>query len=327
MKKTMITGVTPTGGFTLGNYIGAIRNFVTLQDDYDSYIFIADLHALTAYQEPKKIRKTILDLAAIYIACGVDPKKTNFFIQSNVNEHSALGFLVAFQCRVGELSRMTQYKSKRTKNSVDLGLFIYPTLMAADILLYDAEVVPVGADQKQHIEITRDLGERINKRYGKIFKLPQYYIPKVGNRIMNLQNPLEKMNKSADKNDKGTIFLLDDVVITRKKIMSAVTDSINIVKYDEKNQPGISNLITIMAVLSKKDIKEIEKDFCNSNYGDFKKAVADVVEKFLIDFQKRYSEIRNSEQLLNILKNGAKVAQLKAECKLNEVKNKMGIDI
>ncbi len=327
MKKRMITGVTPTGGFTLGNYIGAIRNFVALQEEYDSYIFIADLHALTSYQEPKKINKTILDLAAIYIACGIDPLKTNFFIQSNINQHSALGFLVAFQCRVGELSRMTQYKAKRKKESVDLGLFIYPALMAADILLYDAEIVPVGADQKQHIEITRDLGERLNKRYGDMFKLPNYYIPKVGSRIMNLQNPLEKMNKSADLDDKGTIFLLDDVAVTRKKIMSAVTDSENLIKFDEKKKPGISNLITIMSVLNKKDIKEIEKEFANSNYGQFKEAVADVVCQFIVNFQKKYNKIRYSDELIDILKKGGCEALRVAECKLNEVKNKMGIDI
>ena len=327
MKKTMITGVAPTGGFTLGNYIGAIKNFVALQSEYNSYIFIADLHALTLYQDPKKIKKRILDLAAIYIACGIDPKQTNFFIQSNVNEHSALGFLVAFQCRVGELSRMTQYKLKKEKGGVDVGLFIYPALMAADILLYDAEVVPVGADQKQHIEITRDLGERMNKRYGEMFKLPQYYIPKVGNKIMNLQNPLDKMNKSADVDDKGTIFMLDDVKEVKKKIMSAVTDSDNVIKYDEKNKPGISNLMTIMAVLTDKTIKEIGKLYQDSNYGQFKKDLVDIVEEFLIEFQKRYYKIRDSKELLVILKNGANEAKKQAECKLKVVKEKIGIDV
>ncbi len=329
MKKTMITGVQPTGNFTLGNYIGAIKNFVSLQEQHDSFIFIADLHGLTTYQEPKKINKIILDLAAIYLACGVDPKHTKFFVQSSVNEHSVLGFLVAFQCRVGELSRMTQYKSKKAKagNSVDLGLFIYPTLMAADILLYDAEVVPVGSDQKQHIEITRDLGERLNKRYGEIFKLPEYYIPENGHRIMDLQNPTEKMSKSAPLDDKGTIFVLDDVKTTRKKIMSAVTDSDNKVKYDEKNKPGISNLITILATLRDCSIKEVEKEFGDCNYGVFKEKVADEVEKFLLNFQAKYQKYRESEELITILHEGAKAAEARAQKKLDFIKEKMGIAI
>ena len=245
MKKIMITGVQPTGNFTLGNYVGAIKNFVRLQKDYNSYIFIADLHGLTSYQNPKDIQDRILDLAALYMACGVEPKYTKFFVQSDVNEHSVLGFLIAFQCRIGELSRMTQYKSKKEKqgkDGIDLGLLIYPTLMAADILLYDASIVPVGKDQKQHIEITRDLGDRFNKRYGHTFNLPEYYIPEIGGKIMNLQNPTEKMSKSAPRNDKGTIFILDDINITKKKVMSAQTDSGNQIYFDEKNKPGISNL-------------------------------------------------------------------------------------
>ncbi len=329
MKKTMITGVQPTGNFTLGNYIGAIKNFVNLQKSHDSFIFIADLHGLTTYQEPAKINKTILDLAAIYLACGVDPKETNFFVQSKVDEHCVLGFLIAFQCRVGELSRMTQYKAKKEKSggSVDLGLLIYPTLMAADILLYDAEVVPVGSDQRQHIEITRDLGERVNKKYGGMFKLPDYYISKYGHRIMNLQNPLEKMNKSAPADDKGTIFVLDDVKITRKKIKAAVTDNDNKIKYDEKNKPGISNLIIILAILRDVTISDIEKEFENSNYGEFKEVVANEVERFLLDFQAKYQKIRESDELIKILQAGEKEARKRAQAKLETVKTKMGIMI
>jgi len=326
-KEKMITGVQPTGNFTLGNYIGAIKNFVKLQEKYDSYIFIADIHGVTSYIEPKKIHNTILDLTAIYLACGVNPKHTNFFVQSDVNEHGMLGFLIAFQCRVGELSRMTQYKSKREKlgNDVDLGLFIYPTLMAADILLYDAKVVPVGMDQKQHIEMTRDLGERFNKRFGKTFELPDYYIPEVGAKIMNLQDPKEKMSKSADLNDKGTIFILDDIKITRKKIMSAVTDNDNIVKFDEENKPGISNLISILSVIADKDIAAIEKEYKDSNYGEFKKAVADVVCDFITDIQNRYNCFRNPAELRKILKEGAENAKSVAGSKLYEVRSKMGI--
>lgn len=328
MKERMITGVQPTGNFTLGNYIGCINNFVKLQDKYDSYIFIADMHGVTSYKEPKEIHNTILELTAIYLACGVNPKYTNFFVQSDIDEHGMLGFLIAFQCRVGELSRMTQYKSKKEKlgnNGVDLGLFIYPTLMAADILLYDAKVVPVGIDQKQHIEMTRDLGERFNKKFGNTFELPDYYIPEVGAKIMNLQNPAEKMSKSADKNDKGTIFILDDIEITRKKIMSAVTDNANIVRFDEENKPGISNLISILSVISNKDIKEIEEEYRNSNYGNFKKVVADTVCEFIKDIQNKYNSFRNSNELEVILNTGAENAKKVASLKLKEVRYKMGI--
>ena len=327
-QKTMITGVQPSGNFTLGNYIGAIKNFVKLQDKYNSYIFIADLHGLTSYQNPEDIKRRILDLAAIYLACGVDPKYTNFFVQSDVNEHSVLGFLIAFQCRVGELSRMTQYKSKKEKqgkDGIDLGLLIYPTLMAADILLYDAEVVPVGSDQRQHIEMTRDLGERFNKRYGDTFKLPEYYIPEIGHKIMNLQNPLEKMSKSAPVNDKGTIFILDDVKITRKKIMSAVTDNDNEIKFDEENKPGISNLISIYCSITNKTINDVEKEFKDCNYGTFKTKVADEVEKLILSIQDKYKKYRYSKELYEILESGASEASKYASIKLEEVRNKLGI--
>lgn len=328
MKKTMITGVQPTGNFTLGNYVGAIKNFVKLQKDYNSYIFIADLHGLTSYQDPKDIHDRILDLAALYMACGVDPEYTIFFVQSDVNEHSVLGFLIAFQCRIGELSRMTQYKSKKEKqgkDGIDLGLLIYPTLMAADILLYDASIVPVGTDQKQHIEITRDLGDRFNKRYGHTFNLPEYYIPEIGGKIMNLQNPTEKMSKSAPRNDKGTIFILDDINITKKKIMSAQTDSGNQIYFDEKNKPGISNLISIFSAITDKSIKEIEDKYKNYTYGDFKKELANEIEKFIIPIQEKYKKYRYSKELINILKDGAKEANKQATNKIIEVRKKLGI--
>lgn len=328
MKKTMITGVQPTGNFTLGNYIGAIKNFVKLQKDYNSYIFIADLHGLTSYQNPKDIQDRILDLAALYMACGVEPKYTKFFVQSDVNEHSVLGFLIAFQCRIGELSRMTQYKSKKEKqgkDGIDLGLLIYPTLMAADILLYDASIVPVGKDQKQHIEITRDLGDRFNKKYGRTFNLPEYYIPEIGGKIMNLQNPSEKMSKSAPSNDKGTIFILDDINITKKKIMSAKTDSSNQIYFDEVNKPGISNLISIFSAITNKSIKEIENKYKNYNYGDFKKELANEIEKFIIPIQEKYKKYRYSKELINILKDGSKEASKLASKKIIEVRKKLGI--
>ncbi|MGM9850339.1 MAG: tryptophan--tRNA ligase [Bacilli bacterium] len=326
--KTMITGIQHTGNFTLGNYLGAIKNFVKLQDKYNSYIFIADLRGLTTYQEPKNIHDRILDLAAIYLACGVDPKKTNFFIQSDVLEHTELGFLIAFQCRVGELSRMTQYKSKKQKqgsNGIDLGLLIYPTLMAADILLYDAEIVPVGNDQIQHIEITRDIGERFNKRYKKTFKLPEYYVPEVGARIMNLQNPLEKMSKSSPIDDKGTIFILDDIEITKNKIMRSKTDSENKIYYDEENKPGISNLISIYSAITNKTIKKIEDMYKDKNYKEFKNDLANILEEFILPIQEKYKKYRYSKELLEILKKGKLKAQEYASKKITEVKRNLGI--
>ena len=223
---------------------------------------------------------------------------------------------------------MTQYKSKKEKqgkDGIDLGLLIYPTLMAADILLYDAEIVPVGSDQRQHIEITRDLGIRFNKRYGDTFKLPEYYIPEIGHKIMNLQNPTEKMSKSAPINDKGTIFILDDINVTRKKIMSAVTDTDNLIKFDEENKPGISNLISIYCSLTNKSIKQAEDEFKNCNYGTFKTRVADEVEKLILPLQEKYSKYRNSKELYEILENGAKEATEYANKKLEEVRNKLGI--
>jgi len=328
MKERMITGVQPTGSFTIANYIGAIKNFVSLQEKYESYIFIADMHGVTSYIDPSKIHNTILDLAAIYLACGVNPKYTSFFVQSDVNEHGMLGFLIAFQCKVGELSRMTQYKSKKQKlgsEGIDLGLFIYPTLMAADILLYDSKIVPVGIDQKQHIEMTRDLGERFNKKFGKTFELPNYYIPEVGSKIMNLQNPKEKMSKSSNPDDKGTIFILDDIEITRKKIMSAVTDNDNKIIFDEENKPGISNLISILSVISNKSIKDIEDEYQYSNYGEFKKGVSDEVCEFIKGIQDKYNYFRYSGELELILNKGAKKASKISSLKLKEVRNKMGI--
>lgn len=329
--ETMITGVRPTGNITLANYIGGIRKFVEQQYDYNSLIFIADIHGLTSYIDPEEIRNNILDITAMYMACGIDVEHTALFMQSDVLEHCNLGFLVAFQCGVGELSRMTQYKSKRkelSKNDKDMGLFIYPTLMAADILLYDAKVVPVGADQRQHIEKTRDLGERFNKIYGNTFKLPDYQIPRVGAKIMNLQNPSEKMSKSAPKDDKGTLFMFDDIEISRKKIMSSCTDSENKVYFDEENKPGISNLISLMAAITNREIEDIEKEFQDSNYKDFKIAVADQVCDFIKNVQEKYFKYREDEELLKkILKNGADKARSYASNKLVEVRKKVGLYI
>ena len=329
--KTMITGVRPTGTITLANYIGGIKGFVEKQQDYNSYIFIADIHGLTTYIDPEEIRNNILDITAIYLACGIDTKHTALFMQSDVLEHCNLGYLMSFQCSVGELSRMTQFKSKKQqlgKNEKDMGLFIYPTLMAADILLYDAEIVPVGADQRQHIEKTRDFGERFNNIYGETFKLPEYYLPKIGAKIMNLQDPSQKMSKSAPKDDKGTIFILDDVEITRKKIMSACTDNEGKVYFDEENKPGISNLLSLVCVVNNMTIKEAEKKYKDYSYKDFKIEVADGVCKFIKNIQKKYYKYRNDEdKLRKILKKGADKARLAAQDKMKQVKDRVGLSV
>lgn len=329
--KTMITGVRPTGIITLANYIGGIRKFIEQQNNYNSLIFIADIHGLTTYIEPKQIRNNILDITALYLACGIDLSHTIIFQQSDVLEHCNLGFLMAFQCGVGELSRMTQFKSKKaelSKNDKDMGLFIYPTLMAADILLYDAAIVPVGADQRQHIEMTRDLGERFNKVYGKSFELPEYQIPKIGAKIMNLQNPEIKMSKSAPKDDKGTIFILDDVEITKKKIMSACTDSEGKIYFDEDNKPGISNLLSIVAVIDNLSIEEVSEKYKDYTYKDFKIEVADKVAKFILGIQEKFYKFRNDEELLKkILNDGALKARSLASKKMNEIRNKVGLKI
>jgi len=329
--KTMITGVRPTGSITLANYIGGIRKFVEQQHNYNSLIFIADIHGLTTYIDPKEIRNNILDITAMYLACGVDLKSTALFMQSDVLEHCNLGFLIAFQCGVGELSRMTQYKSKKlelSKTEKDMGLFIYPTLMAADILLYDAAIVPVGADQRQHIEKTRDLGERFNKIYGNTFVLPEYQIPKIGAKIMNLQNPSIKMSKSAPRDDKGTIFILDNVEITRKKIMLSCTDSEGKVYFDEENKPGISNLLSIVAVIDNLSIKEVEEKYKDYNYKDFKTEVANKTCDFILSIQEKFNKFRNDEEYLKeVLKEGANKARLYASKKMIEVKEKVGLKI
>lgn len=328
MKKTMLTGVRPSGSLTLGNYLGAIKNFVDRQEKYDSYIFLADLHAITSYIEPQKLKESIKSSIAIYLACGVNPKVTTIFKQSDVLEHGTLGFIMTFQTKMGELSRMTQFKCKSaqlTKQGVDTGLFVYPTLMVADILLYNTVIVPVGKDQQQHVELTRDLAERYNKKYGETFVMPDVYVAPVGNKILNLQNPLEKMNKSDSFDNKGTIFLLDDIEVAKKKIMSAKTDNLGRVHFDEENQPGISNLMSILSKITDESFESIEKRYENKGYGEFKKEVAETVAKLLTKIQKKYNKFNNEEVLNKILKKGARNAKIVAQETLNRATKTLGL--
>lgn len=326
-NKRMLSGIKPTGELTLGNYIGAIKNFVKLQDEYELFIFIADLHALTMPQEKAELRRRIKEIAAMYIACGIDPEKTTIFIQSEIPAHPMMGYLMECTSYIGELNRMTQFKEK-TKNqkneAIRCSLYTYPALMAADILLYDPEYVPVGDDQKQHVELTRNLAQRFNNKYGDFFTIPEPISPKIGARIMDLQDPTSKMSKSDD-NDKGCILLLDDINIAKKKIRSAVTDNEKSIKYDPINKPGISNLLSIYSVLSNKAILELEKEYQGVGYGDFKKALSLVVAEELTKIQTKYYEVINSNYLNEVLDKGAERANQIAMKKVYKAFNKVGL--
>lgn len=324
-KKVMLTGLQPTGVITLGNYVGAIKQMVINQDKYNSVIFIADMHSITVPQDPKELHENIRSLVALYIACGIDPKKNTIFIQSE-NEYIAnISWLLECNTYYGELSRMTQFKDKSLKHkNFTSGLLTYPVLMAADILAMDTNVVPVGIDQKQHVELTRDIAIRFNKKYGEVFVIPDVMISDSGTKIMNLVEPTKKMSKSSN-NPKSVIRLLDDEKTIRKNIMSATTDSEMSIKYDMENKPGISNLINIYSVLKDVSVKEVEKEFENSNYGEFKKKVADVVVSELLSIQEKYNEIINSKYLDEILEEGAKIARAKAKEKFMLMKKKMGL--
>ena len=317
------------GTLTLGNYLGALNNWAKMQDEYDCYYMIADLHTLTIRNDPETLRKNTLNLIALYIASGLDPEKNTIFIQSHILNHPALSWVLNCYTYMGELNRMTQYKDKASKHAdnINSGLFTYPVLMAADILAYNADLVPVGADQKQHLEIARDIAERFNSIYGKTFTIPEPYIPEFGARIMGLQNPLAKMSKSAeDPNDK--ILLTDTPDEIRKKLKKAVTDSDNSVRYDVENKPGVSNLMTIYGIIKDKKMDEIEKEFDGSGYGNFKNSVAEAIISKLEPLQKKYNElIENPEKLKAIYEKGDKKAIEKTTPLLKEVYKKVGLVI
>ncbi len=324
----MLSGIKPTGQLTLGNYIGALRNFVNYQDDYEMIVFIANLHCITEYQEPADLRKNLPDAVALYLACGLDPEKATIFLQTDVHAHAELGYIMACNTYLGELNRMTQFKDKSAKGEKNMtaGLYTYPCLMAADILLYDANYVPVGEDQKQHVELTRDIAQRFNNKYGDTFVVPEPLIAKVGARIMSLSDPSKKMSKS-DETNKGCIYLLDDPKAARKKIMSAVTDSLNDIKLDKENQPGLYNLIEIASSLSERTMEDIAEEFKGQGYGKLKAYVADIVCATLEKIQERYRQIIDSRQIEEILNAGAEKAKAIADPKLDTVKKKIGLEI
>jgi tryptophanyl-tRNA synthetase len=325
--ERMLSGLKPTGDLTLGNYIGAIKEFIKYQDEYEMYIFIADLHALTTQQDKLVLRKRIKDFVAFYIACGLDPEKVNIFIQSEIPQHAELGYILECHTHIGELNRMTQFKDKAQKGGTDgltASLYTYPSLMAGDILMYDADHVPVGDDQKQHLELTKIIANRFNNRHGETFKVPNALIKKQGARIMDLQEPTKKMSKS-DVSDKGYILLGDDLARIKNKIKSAVTDNDAKVYYDKENKPGISNLLTIYAELSDYSIEELESKYKDSGYGDFKKDLAEVVVEHLRPIQAHYNELIKSDYLNEVLDAGYEKASKLAFKKMRKVKNKLGL--
>jgi len=322
----IFSGIRPTGNIHLGNYLGAIKQWIELQKENECVFCIVDMHAITTPYDPKELKKNILEMASIYLAAGVDPEKSIIFVQSAVKEHAELAWLLGTITPMGELSRMTQFKekSKQHKDYINAGLFTYPVLMAADILLYKAMAVPVGKDQKQHVELARTIARKFNQKFGQVFPEPKSILPKEGAKIMSLAQPKKKMSKSDDP--KSYISLFDEPDVIRKKIMSAETDSGKDIIFNITKKPGISNLLTIYSLLSNKTTQEIQKEFKGKGYGDFKKALAEVVVNYLEPFRRKQKELQTRDLYVNeILKKGQAAARIIAEDTMKQVKEKMGL--
>lgn len=324
--QTLFSGIQPSGIPTIGNYIGALKQFVDIQDEYDCYFCIVDQHAITVPQDRLKLRKQIRQLAAIYLATGLNPEKITLFIQSEVPAHAQAGWMLTTISSIGELERMTQFKDKSQKQSegIPAGLLTYPPLMAADIVLYNTDIVPVGDDQKQHIELTRNLVDRFNSRYNDVLTKPEIKMPEVGGRVMSLQDPTKKMSKSDD-NPKNFISLLDEPKVAAKKIKSAVTDSDGIIKFDKENKPGITNLLTIYSSLTGESIASLEDRYAIEGYGKFKGDLAEVVENFLTNFQEKFNSFYESEELDKILDEGRDKAHRASFKTLKKMEKAMGL--
>lgn len=325
-KKVVLTCAQPTGKLHLGNYLGAVKNWVEMSEKYECYFGVVDMHAITIPYVPADLKKNVYECTAQYMACGLNPEKCNLFLQSSIVGHSELAWILGCICPLGQLERMTQYKDKASKHKENLnsGLLYYPVLMASDILLYNADIVPVGEDQKQHIELTRDLAQKFNSRYSDTFKIPEPYIPQAGARIMSLQTPTSKMSKS-DPNQNGTLYITDEPAVLRKKIMSAVTDSDSEVRYDIENKAGVSNLMSIMSALSGKSFDDIEAEFKGKGYGDFKKAVADVVVEALAPVREKFLEISaDKKRIESALTKGNQAAQRRVNRLMSKVYRKVG---
>ena len=324
-EKVIFSAVQPSGEITLGNYLGAIKNWINLQNDYRCIFALADLHTITVRQDPKEFNRRIIELYALFLACGVDPEKSIFFIQSQVHTHANLGWILQCYTQFGELSRMTQFKDKSKKHAdnINAGLFCYPSLMAADILLYNADLVPVGADQKQHLELTRNIAERFNGIYGDTFTVPEPYIPKIGARVMSLQDPTKKMSKS-DENANSCVRIMDGADVIMKKFKRAVTDSNSGVKFRNENT-GIDNLIGIYSCVTGKSTDEVEKEFEGKGYGDFKKTVGEAVIDEIVPIQEKFKDyMKNTDYIFECFKRGKEEALAISEQTLKEVKEKIG---
>lgn len=327
-NPVVLSGIQPTGGMTIGNYIGAINQWRTLQQDHDCFFMLADLHAITVRQDPQALRARVLDGVALYTACGIDPEKSALFVQSQVREHAQLAWVLNCYTQMGELSRMTQFKDKSDKHShnVNVGLFSYPVLQAADILIYQADKVPVGEDQKQHLELTRDIATRFNNLYGEVFKVPDPFIPQVGARVMSLQEPTKKMSKS-DENPGGYIMLLDEPKQIEKKLKRAVTDSDEQARiyFDTAEKPGVSNLLTLLSVATGRSIADLVPDYEDKMYGHLKKDTADAMVAMIEPIQARFHQIREDQtELERIMKLGAEKASARTEITLKAVYDAVG---
>ncbi len=325
-RKRIYSAIQPSGQLTLGNYLGALRNFPKLQNDYDCVYCIANMHSLTVRQDPAELRERIYSLLSLYLACGLDPKKNVLYLQSHVHEHAELAWILNCYTYNGELSRMTQFKDKSSKHAdnINAGLFTYPVLMAADILLYQSDFVPIGQDQKQHLELSRDIADRFNKLYGQTFVVPAPLISKQGARIMSLQEPSKKMSKS-DTNTSNFVLLTEAPEAIMKKFKKAVTDSEAEVRYDEENKPGVSNLINIYGAVTDKSVSDVEKEFEGARYGDFKMAVGQAVIDALTPIREKYEQLMNDKAYLNsVLKSGREKASEIASATLSDVYEKVG---
>jgi tryptophanyl-tRNA synthetase len=325
MTKRLLTGLQPSGELTIGNYIGSIRQVVNYEKEYETFLFVPDMHSITVPQDPETLHRRVREIVGMYVACGVSPTTNHIYIQSEIPEHANLSWILECHSYMGELSRMTQFKAKSDgKKEIGCGLFTYPILMAADILLYKANFVPTGIDQKQHVELARNLAQRFNSRYGETFVVPEPLIPKVGAKIRDLRYPEKKMSKSAE-NPKSSIFLTDSEKAIRKKIMSAVTDSETVVRFDEENKPGVSNLLTIYACLSEITIEEAERHFADARYGDLKKEVAEVVVEKLTALQDRYAEVMKSGIVDEMLDRGRDYVRPIAQETYDQVRRLVGL--
>lgn len=325
-KKRIFSGIQPTGTLTLGNYIGALRNFKLLEDEYDCVYSVVDMHALTVRQNPTALRKACLTVMSLYLAVGLDPDKSLIYFQSHVPQHAELSWVLSCYTYMGELNRMTQFKDKSARNAdnINAGLYTYPVLMAADILLYKADLVPIGADQKQHLELSRDVAERFNKVYGDVFVVPDAYIPKVGGRVMSLQEPTRKMSKSDPEDT--YIAMLDEPSAIRKKLRRAVTDSENAIRFDPENKPGVSNLMSILSTLRDMTLDEVASLYDGKGYGVFKDAVADAVIETLAPIQERFRRFNSDKAYLEeVMTNSARRAEAIAAKTMAKVRRKVGL--